>query len=446
MSLATRGRRLPLPSRLGTALPLSSSLLRSGARRRALAGPPTSGGTAQRVESLTGLRWWAALAVFCFHSQFFAPMPAVNGDPYFWIFGGLTGLGFAGVTFFFILSGFVLTWSFRYEDTALRFYWRRLARIWPMVPISALLSWPVFFWPGRYPWHGLLATLSLTQAWSPTYFYDANRNTWSLSCEAFFYLLFPLLIRPILALSLRALAVVSVPLLLVITTAPPLFSAGQAHAGTPLYRLPEFILGIVTAAAMRRGWRPSISPKWVTAAIGAAGAFLWWWFKQPLLAKAASTPSPFWTLQNWIWHFPLHKDAVPPGPQQVMDEIFGPLFALLIAAVAARDLSGGRSWLRSRPLVRLGKWSFSFYLVEMPVLCAAAKWIGVRPPQTVQNIPWLLAALAVAIALSAFCYRWIETPAERWMRKLLRPTRSTATDLVAAEYAEPPMEVGAGAL
>lgn len=432
-----RWHRSPLPTRLGTALPLSSLL--QPRRRPAVsavdAAPP-------RVESLTGLRWWAALAVFFFHSQFFAPMPAVNGDPYFWIFGGLTGLGFAGVTFFFILSGFVLTWSYRVEDTAVRFYWRRLARIWPMIPISALISWPVFFHPGRYPWHGLFQTLTLTQAWSPKYFYDANRNTWSLSCEAFFYLLFPLLIRPILALSTRALAVVAVPLLLVITTAPPLFSPGQAHAGTPLYRLPEFILGIITAAAMRRGWRPAISARWVTGAIAAAGVFIWWWFKQPQLSRGKSG-TPFWTLQTWIWHFPWHK-VTDPGPQQVMDEIFGPLFALLIAAVAARDLSGGSSWLRSRPLVRLGKWSFSFYLVEMPVLCAAAKWIGMRQPHTLRNIPWLLAALAVSIALSAFCYRWIESPAERWMKKLLRPakTRSSMADQPPADERAP--AVGAG--
>ena len=37
-----------------------------------------------------------------------------------------------GVSFFFVLSGSVLTWSHRPSDTARGFYWRRFARIWPL--------------------------------------------------------------------------------------------------------------------------------------------------------------------------------------------------------------------------------------------------------------------------------------------------------------------------
>ena len=53
-----------------------------------------------RLDSLTGLRWWAAFAVFCYHMMNFAPVPGL---------GAVARYGNHGVAFFFVLSGFVLT-------------------------------------------------------------------------------------------------------------------------------------------------------------------------------------------------------------------------------------------------------------------------------------------------------------------------------------------------
>ena len=66
-----------------------------------------------RLDSLTGLRFFAAWLVVVHHFSNFATMP------YIWRY---TGFGATGVTFFFVLSGFVLTWSFVPSDTAGRFY------------------------------------------------------------------------------------------------------------------------------------------------------------------------------------------------------------------------------------------------------------------------------------------------------------------------------------
>src|SRR5262245_14988195 len=89
----------------------------------------TSGG-AQRVESLTGLRWLAAFGVFLSHVNVFLPLPFTKG---------LFGLGVSGVTFFFVLSGFVLTWTMTRDDTAGYFFGRRFARIWPMLFLAIAL-------------------------------------------------------------------------------------------------------------------------------------------------------------------------------------------------------------------------------------------------------------------------------------------------------------------
>ena len=83
-----------------------------------------------RLDSLTGLRWWAAFAVFLHHMSNLAPMPIE----------GVLRYGAYGVTFFFVLSGFVLTWSARPGTPASTFWWRRFARIYPSHIVALVLA------------------------------------------------------------------------------------------------------------------------------------------------------------------------------------------------------------------------------------------------------------------------------------------------------------------
>ncbi len=105
---------------------------------------------------LTSLRAFAALAVLGYHL----------GRHTDWLPREyLTRYGFAGVGFFFILSGFVLTWSIRPHDTSSDFWVRRFARVYP----SHLAMWlvalvaPVTAAP--LSWLGGVASLFLVQAW-----------------------------------------------------------------------------------------------------------------------------------------------------------------------------------------------------------------------------------------------------------------------------------------
>ena len=80
---------------------------------------PVPGGNLRR---LTSLRAFAALAVFGIHA----------GSAFGWpLWQRLFGLGYAGVGFFFVLSGFVLTWATRPTTRPQVFWWRRFARIYP---------------------------------------------------------------------------------------------------------------------------------------------------------------------------------------------------------------------------------------------------------------------------------------------------------------------------
>src|SRR5919107_1067497 len=76
------------------------------------------------LPSLTGLRWMAALLVFGLHVHNFGWFGGTGGRLVSWAFGA----GATGVSFFFVLSGFVLTWSARPRDRALAFWRRRVAR------------------------------------------------------------------------------------------------------------------------------------------------------------------------------------------------------------------------------------------------------------------------------------------------------------------------------
>ena len=78
---------------------------------------PPAPSAGERLPSLTGLRAIAALMVFGFHVWalgIFAS-PGVNK-----VLAHSVSEGVIGVTFFFILSGFVLTWTARDNDRAVR--------------------------------------------------------------------------------------------------------------------------------------------------------------------------------------------------------------------------------------------------------------------------------------------------------------------------------------
>ncbi|HVE66393.1 MAG TPA: acyltransferase, partial [Thermoanaerobaculia bacterium] len=150
------------------------------------------------LPALTGLRFVAAMAVVLYHVPMkpFASETATR----------LTAYGYLGVSLFFVLSGFILTYTYIDPHTgALRgsvrdFWWARVARIYPVYLIALLLSLPIFLIfrvlvaaPAARPPALLSAALTplLLQAWWPTTATQWNTPGWSLSVELFFYALFP---------------------------------------------------------------------------------------------------------------------------------------------------------------------------------------------------------------------------------------------------------------
>jgi peptidoglycan/LPS O-acetylase OafA/YrhL len=363
----------------------------------AIGTPDRGGGTpppepaATLLPSLAGLRFVAALLVFGFHLHV---MGLVTGGPARTALDWLFSQGAGAFSFFFMLSGFALTWSHRPTDTAARFWQRRIARIYP----NHAATWLVAL--GLIVAHGgavnpavVVPNLFLVHAWipDPKVFFGMNVVSWSLACEIFFYALFPLLRRALVRVPGRALwpatagALAGVWLVpLAVQPLPPAHRYWVIWV-CPLARLPEFVTGMLIARIVREG-------RWPAA-----------WGVRPAALLVGVT----YLGSRWL-----------PQDLRLVAGLVVPL-ALCVGALAAGDASGRQNrWRRWRGLLVLGEFSYAFYLTHHLVLRVVLRLAG---PSHAVPTEIALAAVSLALALlgSWLLYRCVERPG----RRLLAPRR-----------------------
>lgn len=341
-----------------------------------------------RLNSLTGLRFFAAVAVFLHHATAYQASPA-------WA-GFITNAGDTGVSFFFILSGFVLAWSARDNDTVGRFYQRRAARILPLYWLAWIPGAAYAVVVDHAKVANLIPSLFLVQSWFPEkdIHFGANSVGWSLSTEMFFYLTFPLLLLLVRRLQTRALAAVLAIAVMSVFVIPmtlqPTLPAGVGYWGIylfPVTRGFEFAAGVTLALLLRRGFR-------IPMPVTVAG----------LLAVVASVAA------NWL---PLYMLLVPATVIP---------FLLLIAAVADADMRGKPTLLAWKPFVKLGEWSFAFYLVHLIVLR-----VVIAVNERTLEVPWWATSLVgfvLGTALAAVLFEYVEKPLEKKLRPKATDTAS----------------------
>ncbi len=150
--------------------------------------------TARRrsLKALTGIRFFAAFYVVIFHTR----VGQVLQDHGLHAAGNFFLNGYLAVPLFFLLSGFILAYTYegQIEEPGdhRRFWEARFARIWPVYAVSLVMaSIPSFTLPSP---GAALATICMVQAWNPFDMGMAgtwNFVCWTLSVEAVFYLVFP---------------------------------------------------------------------------------------------------------------------------------------------------------------------------------------------------------------------------------------------------------------
>ena len=185
-----------------------------------------------------------------------------------------------GVSFFFVLSGFVLAYSAPSRDSAGNFWLRRIARIYPMHLATALAAialaplWPVPAAPAGGA--GTAANLLLISSCGRTRTQILNPVSWSLTCEAFFYACFPLMLRAVQHVRSASWLYALLGAVIGATIVQPALATGW-HVQRdlrfyPPARLSEFVAGLMLAVLVRRGqWR---GPGIPAAAVVTLGGYI----------------------------------------------------------------------------------------------------------------------------------------------------------------------------
>ncbi|MEV5375093.1 acyltransferase family protein [Streptomyces nondiastaticus] len=356
-----------------------------------------------RLDSLTGLRWYAALLVACFH--FFYEEASTGTSLHVFRLKEVVYAGPSAVSFFFILSGFVLAWSARPHDTVTGFWRRRFARIYPSHLATFFVAVLTMIWMGKaLDARIALTNLSLTQSWIPNrkdWWFGYNGVSWSLSCEFLFYLSFPLVVKVIRRFSTRGLWATVIAGNLCVVLAP--IAAGRiAHATGwdpkfmlyifPPVRLLEFVIGIAVALLVKSG-------NWRGPGLAASLAL------SVLVVFGPSHVMPF----DFHWS----ADTVIP-------------YTLTIAAAARADVRGEPSPFRNRITVYLGEVSFAFYLVHEIVIFSLDHFLKTHDLLIPLSLHLGL-VLAVSLFGAVLLHEYVEKPGVKLLSARRRKSGPAAT-------------------
>ena len=343
--------------------------------------------SAGELRGLTGLRIVAAAWVVFFHFHF-TPLPGVAQVVA--MVGPLLTAGALGVDLFFVLSGFVIAYTYldqlgpalRAGATA-RFVWARACRLWPAYALVFHLFglWLAARWyfgsddRDRVPGGAAGAVgrastpqqLVMVQLWDNPRFDGASwvGSTWSISAEWLAYLLFPVAALGFFRLRNLPAAVLGV------------LGRGGDDAdglGVPVHRQPVLRLELAGPHPVRLRRRGAGLPGGAPAAVA-----------------PARRPRPRCARRRPCWP-PALPVLIAAG--LLAGELLGPgrggavivLFPLLVGALAVADR--GPALVLSAPwAVYGGRISYCLYLVHIPML--EVYWLALRKIDALGPHTWL---------------------------------------------------------
>jgi peptidoglycan/LPS O-acetylase OafA/YrhL len=344
----------------------------------------TSRPSRPRFPCFDGLRAIAVLAAIGTHVGF------VTGATGATSYGAYTARLDVGIVVFFLISGYLLYYSYvadNYDDRApmraANFWWRRVLRIVPAYWI-ALTGLAIFFDVHLAGLHDVVIYYGFLQIYDTHRFLGGIPQAWTLCVEVSFYAVLPAyawLLRRLTAgrrLESRlrielAGAAVLVGTCYVYRSAVYALDGRHAVGRIATHWLPGYLdlfgIGIALAAVhaytARRGTTPIV--EWVGRV-----AWLWWvlagvcfWIIAEHLG-VPRTPAPANTPIGWV-----------ADQQQIFQALFA-AFLCLPAVFGPQDRGVVRAFLRWRPMVFLGTISYGVYLWHEGWLAKWMEWTG-RP-------------------------------------------------------------------
>jgi peptidoglycan/LPS O-acetylase OafA/YrhL len=356
-----------------------------------LAVPGTAAQAARpKIHALTSIRFFAALYVVFFHTQWGVP-PGSRLEEYL-------SMGNASVCFFFLLSGYILALVYLREGKPVavrKFYVARFARIYPLYFAGLLLDFPfaVAFRVAKYGLgHAIerililfAGSLVMMQMWMQASA-AINGPSWSLCVETIFYVSFPFCGPWLWKLGKRQVWI----------AASLLYVIEVAMSGAIYHRRPYHVPGLDIVSFIAIFGLGVLVARWQslnteeTQNDSRLKRKAWFVFALASLCAVGVASSAYW----------LNRMNLQPA------YILAPVFMAWIWSLSVTQILP--AWLLSaRWLVVLGEASFGLYLIHMPVRHAfeMLHWDG-----SARSYPLYL---GICIGLSLLSLYYLETPARR---------------------------------
>ena len=308
------------------------------------------------INTLTSLRFIFAMMVFGAHCYVI--------DNHFDIH--FFKEGFVGVSFFFMLSGFIIAYNYqkKFSENKItkRTFWvARIARIYPLHWLTLLIAVALGNYviaSGTIDWcKHFLASLTLTNAYIPkdNYFFSFNSPSWRLCCEQLFYICFPFLI------------------------------------------------------AFTKDYRKLLSTFLICAILSIVGMYF-----TPMITSSQGSIIEIASIALFL-SFYLYAAEIPKV-YRYSCYYWIPIAFILISFSLQKGMVS--RLLSNRLLVIGGEISYSFYLIHLFVLLSYAKW----QKESDFHIDWYISIpllFCVIILLSLLSYYYFEKPMNKLVKTLL---------------------------
>ena len=350
---------------------------------------------------LTPLRFLAAMCVVLFH--FGRGIPPFDGSIPF----DLPSNAGLAVSFFFCLSGLIMASVYGGSAVAARDYWiARFARIYPLYILAVVMTLVL---GGGYPLHTILLNILMLQAWVPGYPLALNAPGWSLSVEAFFYAIFPFLIRWLSNGNIKRFAIISL-----CSWAVTQLFVSQVFNDVDLMRKTQNVLNAFPSLHLNEFF------------LGAAAGALFTPINEHRVGGHRFSTGALVLLSGISVTYLMSGLCLQFGAAARSDMgSDAPVLVGIIWLIASAPAQWARV-LDWQPLVTLGEASYAIYLLQLPARTVFDVQLA---PFTNRLSPTahLYAYVAFLTALSLVVYLIIERPARRWIKGRFQENEDAAS-------------------
>ena len=366
------------------------------------------------LPAITGLRTLLALTILMFH---FTPAGLASAKHPWLTLYPIVDIGYVFVSFFFLISGFILSYNYAHRPGGVRkadFWMARFSRLYPVYLLTMFISLPMLAleWRSRTHgqfWLGALTTPLLLQGFFPKTATFWNTVSWTLSCEVVLYIAFPWLLkfrwprspRKLAAMVLGFWVLGLVPHTLYLLLNPDHLQGPATRYSdgvwlstlkyTPVAYLCTFLAGLTL------GRLHDAAPMGASARV-----------RLGLLGFALA----------WVaaYHIAPHAPYV-----LVHGGLFTPVWSLVILGLAGT--SSLARIFSVRPLVAVGTSTYALYLLHFN-LFQLLQWHHVAERLHVTRYdPWISYVFVICVAMAV--RRWVEHPCQQgiqgwWKRRQAR--------------------------